>query len=147
MRNIIGLDLGTNSIGWSVIQEAPTAKQILGSGSRIIPMDAAQLSDFAKGNTKSQTNDRTRYRGTRRLRERSLLRRERLFRVLDIMGFLPPHFSESLTRYGKFKNADEEPKLAWRKDHDGNSIFLLWILFKKCLANSKTQIWNLLPMD
>ena len=137
MRNIIGLDLGTNSIGWSVIQEAPTAKQILGSGSRIIPMDAAQLSDFAKGNTKSQTNDRTRYRGTRRLRERSLLRRERLFRVLDIMGFLPPHFSESLTRYGKFKNADEEPKLAWRKDHDGNSIFLFVDSFQEMLGEFK----------
>lgn len=142
MKNIIGLDLGTNSIGWSVIQEKQTEteisqKQIIASGSRIIPMDAAQLSDFAKGNTKSQTNDRTKYRGTRRLRERSLLRRERLFRVLDIMDFLPQHFSESLTRYGKFKNADDEPKLAWRKDSDGNAEFLFKDSFNEMLDDFK----------
>ena len=91
MKNILGLDLGTNSIGWSVIQERTTnrnepEKQILGSGSRIIPMDAAQLGDFAKGNTVSQTKERTGYRGIRRLRERCLLRRERLLRTLDIMN-------------------------------------------------------------
>lgn len=102
-------------------------KLILGAGSRIIPMDAAVLGDFAKGNTISQTKDRTQYRGVRRLRERCLLRRERLFRVLDIMGFLPQHFSNALTRYGKFKDADEEPKIAWRKDDEGKCTFSLLI--------------------
>ena len=51
MKNILGLDLGTNSIGWSVIQEKHNdnnecQKLILGAGSRIIPMDAAVLGDF-----------------------------------------------------------------------------------------------------
>ena len=77
MKNVLGFDLGTNSIGWAVVQENYNesnilTKQILGAGSRIIPMDAAQLGDFAKGNTISQTKDRTQFRGVRRLRERCL---------------------------------------------------------------------------
>ena len=142
MKNIIGLDLGTNSIGWSVIQEKltdneKTSKQILGSGSRIIPMDAALLGDFAKGNTVSQTSDRTGYRGVRRLRERCLLRRERLLRVLDVMKFLPPHFSNSLTRYGKFKDPEAEPKLAWEKDCDGKAKFLFMESFNEMVNDFK----------
>lgn len=144
MKNIIGLDLGTNSIGWSVIQERQTesceyVKQILGSGSRIIPMDAAQLGDFAKGNTVSQTKERTGYRGVRRLRERCLLRRERLLRILDIMEFLPPHFANSLTRYGKFKDVNEEPKLAWIKDGRDNMQFLFMDSFNEMIEDFRNM--------
>ncbi|WP_443702321.1 type II CRISPR RNA-guided endonuclease Cas9 [Prevotella sp.] len=143
MKNTIGLDLGTNSIGWSVIQEKRTAddniqKSISDSGSRIIPMDAAQLGDFAKGNTVSQTKDRTGFRGVRRLRERCLLRRERLFRVLEVMKFLPPHFASSLTRYGKFKDAGEEPKLAWDRDSSGKARFLFMESFNEMVTEFRT---------
>ena len=108
-KHILGLDLGTNSIGWAVVSETTEddgtnhVDGIIDAGSRIIPMDAAMQSDFARGNSISQTAERTRYRGVRRLRERCLLRCERLHRVLAIMGFLPRHYAESLTRYGKFK--------------------------------------------
>lgn len=58
MKHILGLDLGTNSIGWAVInaikEENTQKEQLIGintAGSRIIPMDAAQLGDFNKGNT------------------------------------------------------------------------------------------------
>ena len=111
MAKIIGLDLGTNSIGWAVIDNE---KQIIESaGSRIIPMDAARLGDFEKGNPVSYTSKRTQYRGMRRLRERFLLRRERLLRVLNILGFLPEHFASTVSRYGKIVSNDE-PKLAWK---------------------------------
>jgi CRISPR-associated endonuclease Csn1 len=55
------------------------------------------LSDFTQGNSISQTAERTQYRSARRLRERHLLRRERLHRVLHLMGFLPKHYDETLT--------------------------------------------------
>lgn len=55
MKHILGLDLGTNSIGWAVInaikEENTQKEQLIGintAGSRIIPMDAAQLGDFNK---------------------------------------------------------------------------------------------------
>lgn len=63
-KHILGLDLGTNSIGWAVVKSNDTETQqcvlsgIVDAGSRIIPMDAAMQSDFAKGNTISQTKDR-----------------------------------------------------------------------------------------
>ena len=45
MKTILGLDLGTNSVGWavinSVIKEQAERIWIETAGSRIIPMDAA----------------------------------------------------------------------------------------------------------
>ncbi len=128
-KHILGLDLGTNSIGWALINReenedsVPVLSGIEDAGSRIIPMDAAMQSNFAKGNTVSQTENRTMYRGTRRLRERHLLRRERLNRVLLLMGFLPQHYAEALTRYGKFKEG-VECKLPWATETDGTPKFL-----------------------
>ena len=139
-RHILGLDLGTNSIGWAVIntskresgEDLPTG--INCDGVRIIPMDAAVLGDFDRGNSKSQTADRTKYRSVRRLYERSKLRRERLHRVLDLLGFLPLHYSSQLNRYGKFLDATE-PKLPWRKDEQGRWIFIFEDSFNEMLAD------------
>lgn len=113
-RNIIGLDLGTNSIGWSWIQQliSPTPTQpseylfdgtpiIRMSGSRIIPMPGDVTGSFERGETISKTKDRTAKRMARRMNERFQLRRERLNRVLNIMGFLPEHYARALDRYGK----------------------------------------------
>ncbi|MDN3667747.1 hypothetical protein QWY93_00130 [Echinicola jeungdonensis] len=108
MKRILGLDLGTNSIGWALVAQNFEEKQgeILGMGSRIIPMSQDILGEFGKGNSVSQTAERTGFRGTRRLRERHLLRRERLHRILNILGFLPKHYSSQIdfeNRLGKFK--------------------------------------------
>ena len=109
-KTILGLDLGTNSIGWAVIE--PDQQKIIGMGSRIIPMSQDILGEFNKGNSISQTATRTAYRGTRRLRERHLLRRERMHRVLALLGFLPEHYVKHLDRYGKFVG-DMEIKLPY----------------------------------
>ena len=140
MKRILGLDLGTNSIGWSVllaeIDESGNVqlKCIEATGSRIIPMDAAMLGDFDRGNSISQTAERTRLRGIRHLLERCLLRRERLHRVLDILGFLPSHYSQALNRYGQIKEG-EEPKLAWHKSEKGKYEFLFINSFNEMLED------------
>ena len=121
MSHILGLDLGTNSIGWAVVDNEKS--NIEGAGSRIIPMDAGLMGDFERGNSISFTAERTGYRGMRRLRERFLLRRERLLRVLHLMGFLPEHYDSQLSRYGHLP-ADGEPKLAWRDGKDGKPEFI-----------------------
>ena len=120
MKHILGLDLGSNSIGWALIEQDFDNKQgkILGLGSRIIPIEQKILSDFKEGTTVSQTAKRTEYRGNRRLRERHLLRRERLHRVLHLLGFLPPHYDAQIDftkRFGKFMG-DSEPKLAYNNE-------------------------------
>lgn len=137
MKKILGLDLGTNSIGWALVnggtlQENPVVTSIEGTGTRIIPMSADLMGDFEKGNSISQTAERTRYRGMRRLRERFLLRRERLHRVLHIMGFLPEHYSESIDRMGKFVKGTE-PKIEWRKNENGKYEFVFQDSFSEML--------------
>ncbi|MBE6347296.1 MAG: type II CRISPR RNA-guided endonuclease Cas9, partial [Lentimicrobiaceae bacterium] len=142
MKRILGLDLGTNSIGWAVVNAEEVIREnetsflkpvsINASGSRIIPMDEGVLGDFDRGNTKSQTKDRTDKRGTRRLLERYLLRRERLLRVLKLMDFLPEHYAEKIDSYGKFTD-ESEPKLAWRKGTDGKFEFIFKDSFNEML--------------
>ena len=146
MKKILGLDLGTNSIGWAVVNADEKTREdgstylkpygISAAGSRIIPMSADILGDFEKGNSVSQTAERTRLRMARRLHERALLRRERLLRVLNLMGFLPKHFADKINRYGKFTD-DSEPKLAWRKNADGKFEFIFQEAFNEMLEDFK----------
>jgi CRISPR-associated endonuclease Csn1 len=142
-KKILGLDLGTNSIGWALIEQDFENRygKILGMGSRIIPMSQDILGDFGKGNSVSQTAERTRYRSVRRLRERNLLRRERLHRVLNVLGFLPEHYANDLDfekRFGKFLE-ETEPKLAWKKDDNGKFSFLFQSSFNEMLADFKAN--------
>jgi CRISPR-associated endonuclease Csn1 len=144
MKKILGLDLGTNSIGWAVVNADETNRdnetkylkptEISAAGSRIIPMSADILGEFEKGNSVSQTAERTGFRGTRRLLERNLLRRERLLRVLQLMNFLPEHYATHINRYGKFTD-DSEPKLPWCKNEQGKYEFIFQESFNEMLAD------------
>ena len=144
MKKILGLDLGTNSIGWAVVNAEETTREnettylkptgISAAGSRIIPMSADILGNFDAGNSVSQTAERTGYRGVRRLHERCLLRRQRLLRVLKLIGFLPEHFAKQIDKHGKFIDYGE-PKLAWQKDENGNFDFVFKDSFNEMLAD------------
>ncbi|MCR5658632.1 MAG: type II CRISPR RNA-guided endonuclease Cas9 [Bacteroidales bacterium] len=144
MKKILGLDLGTNSIGWAVVNADEIAREnestylrptgISAAGSRIIPMSADILGNFDAGNSVSQTAERIGYRGVRRLHERNLLRRQRLLRVLKLMGFLPEHFAQQIDEHGKFIDYGE-PKLAWRYDENGKNDFVFKESFNEMLAD------------
>lgn len=144
MKKILGLDLGTNSIGWAVVNAEEVARenettflkpcQISCAGSRIIPMSADILGDFDKGNSISQTAERTRLRMARRLRERNLLRRERMLRTLKVLGFLPEHFAMQIDSNGKFTEGSE-PKMAWERNSEGKMVFLFQDSFQEMLAD------------
>lgn len=122
MKNILGLDLGTNSIGWALIDsEEHRIKKL---GSRIIPMDAATLGDYQTGNLKSPASSRTDFRGTRRLYERAILRRERLLRVLNVLGFLPDHFRNSIDFANHLGKLDGNALLPYKKLENGKSDFI-----------------------
>lgn len=138
MKKILGLDLGTNSIGWAVVNANDDGQPqgILAAGSRIIPMDAALMGDFAKGNSISQTAERTKARMTRRLYERANLRRERLNRVLGILNFLPDHYAQGLNRYGQIVKG-MEPKIAWKQNESGKFEFLFKDSFNEMLDDFK----------
>ena len=156
MKKILGLDLGTNSIGWALVNEADgdggmSLVGIEAAGSRIIPMSADQMGEFERGNSVSGTRDRTAFRGTRRLRERFLLRRERLNRVLKLMGFLPEHYASCIDDYGKFHRG-KEPKIEWVKGEDGKYEFIFPDAFDQMLdafksAHPETMSGRMIPAD
>ncbi|MBQ0057973.1 MAG: type II CRISPR RNA-guided endonuclease Cas9 [Bacteroidales bacterium] len=145
MKNILGLDLGTNSIGWAVVQQDNDGnyQHEIKLGTRIIPMQQDVISKFEGGSTiVTQTAARTQKRGMRHLNERRILRRERLLRVLHVLGFLPIHFDHSIgwdrnntKTFGKFINPSKEPKIAWCKDSNGKASFLFQSSFEEMLAD------------
>ncbi len=122
MKNILGLDLGTNSIGWALIEidHERDILKILGLGSRILPMTADEIGDFGKGSpTVSAAAFRTEKRGPRRLNERFILRRDRLHLILNLLQALPNHYKLDIDfengkgeKSGHFK-FNKEPKLAY----------------------------------
>lgn len=155
MKRVLGLDLGTNSIGWCVVSkdENDQLKKIEGIGSRIIPMSQDVLGNFSVGNSVSQTAERTAFRSVRRLRERHLLRRERLLRILHLIGFLPDHYDSSIgwdktdhRTFAKFKSSIE-PKIAWKNDAPENRTFIFEDAFREMLSDFMSEQPELVADD
>ena len=89
MKNILGLDLGSGSIGWSVIQEGENNRTILGMGSRIIPLSPDDTTQFTQGKSITKNADRTAFRTQRKGYDRYQLRRHYLTQYLHKLGMLP----------------------------------------------------------
>lgn len=79
MTKILGLDLGTNSIGWALIED--NQNKILGLGTRIFPMGVENLGD-GEGEI-SKNASRTGARGVRRQFFRRRLRKQILLKALS----------------------------------------------------------------
>lgn len=91
MKKILGLDLGTNSIGWAVVNEAEKVGEkssIVKLGVRVNPLTVDELMNFEKGKTITTNSDRTLKRSMRRNLQRYKLRRENLIELLKESGFI-----------------------------------------------------------
>lgn len=102
MRKILGLDLGTTSIGWAVINEAENEAEqagILGTGVRVVPLSTDEQTDFEKGNPLSTNAERTQKRGMRRNLDRYQDRRDHLIDLLKSHGLIKT--DTSLAETGK----------------------------------------------
>lgn len=91
MKKILGLDLGTNSIGWAVVNEAENSNEkssIVKLGVRVNPLTVDELTNFEKGKSITTNADRTLKRSMRRNLQRYKLRRENLIEILKEHGFI-----------------------------------------------------------
>nr|HRI48433.1 hypothetical protein [Ignavibacteriaceae bacterium] len=123
MKKVLGLDIGTNSIGWAVI-ENDIEKQdgkIIKLGSRIIPMEGREK-DFEAGLSVSKNADRRLSRGARRLLQRYRLRRTRLINVLRILEWLPNNFPTDFKQIQKF-NINEYLPFESNTIDEANKLF------------------------
>lgn len=95
---VLGLDIGTNSIGWAIIEEDNDIPQrIIDAGSRIIPM-GTEKEEFESGNTITKNAKRRQARGARRLNQRYKLRRQRLITALRELGWMPEELGRTFTK-------------------------------------------------
>ena len=91
MAKILGLDLGTNSIGWALIED--NQNKILGLGTRIFPMGVENLGE-GEGREISKNASRTGARGVRRQFFRRRLRKQILLKALSENKMCPLEASD-----------------------------------------------------
>lgn len=112
MKRVVGLDLGTNSIGWALVNEKESGDEvssIVKLGVRAIQYDTFSKSngseskdptkDFLSGKGLSPNASRTQKRGARRNLQRYKLRREYLRKILIKNGLISE--DTPLTETGK----------------------------------------------
>jgi CRISPR-associated endonuclease Csn1 len=89
MKKFLGLDLGSASIGWALIELEGNSVKIIALGSRVIPYEGTEGKDFVKGTGESRNALRTKNRTARKGYDRYQQRRENLVDILAKNGMLP----------------------------------------------------------
>lgn len=146
VKRILGLDLGTNSIGWALIEidHEKRLVRIVALGSRILPMDSSEIKMFENGasNSGSLASERTARKSMRTMIYRSIVRRDRLHCVLNMLQMLPDHYRLEIDfttadgkRSGRFHKGCE-PKLAYVKGSNKKYEFL----FKNAYSDMRHEI-------
>ncbi|MVX36325.1 type II CRISPR RNA-guided endonuclease Cas9 [Myroides sp. LoEW2-1] len=85
MKKILGLDLGTTSIGWAYVHEAENDNEVSSIqklGVRVNPLTVDEQINFEKGKPITTNATRTQSRSARRNLQRYKLRREHLINIL-----------------------------------------------------------------
>ncbi len=103
MKTILGLDIGTNSIGGALIkldlENYGDKGEIIWLGSRIIPIDGDALQKFESGGqVETKAAARRQKRMSRRLKHRYKLRRTRLIKVFKVLGWVDEDFPEDFKK-------------------------------------------------
>ncbi len=148
MKKIVGLDIGTNSIGWSVVNHDIENHNgvIEGIGSRIIPMDGETMGKFESGTPISKAAIRRQARGARRLLQRYKLRRSRLIKALQLLGWIPADFPADFKQAENFNinsympfsaETIAEAKTAFENDSISND-WIIYYLRTKALTQKIT---------
>jgi CRISPR-associated endonuclease Csn1 len=119
---ILGLDIGTSSIGWACIgtvKEKPD--NVIASGvRRFDPGMEGTSQDFTKGKETSRAVERRKARQTRRQLRRKSLRRFNVFQILVSAGLLPDEGVKArnqLTPYFEKLDSTLAAKLGVNTDH------------------------------
>ena len=102
MAKILGLDLGTNSIGWAIRDtENEGVKQIIDKGVRIFSEGVKS----EKGIESSRAAERTGYRSARKIKYRRKLRKYETLKILSLNGMCPLSIEEVKEwKKSRFKN-------------------------------------------
>lgn len=92
MAKILGLDLGTNSIGWAIRDINKDGNQIIDANVLVFPQGVGE----EKGVEFSLASERTKHRASRKLYKRRKKRKTDLLKLLIDNGFCPLTYDELL---------------------------------------------------
>jgi len=124
MAKILGLDLGTNSIGWAIVEKDKNEKEfsLIDKGVRIftegVNIEAKTSSESSKA------SERTGYRSARKLKYRRKLRKLELLKVLSDNNLCPILSDQELKlwRYKKIYPNNDEFKLWLSTDNQDDKV-------------------------
>jgi len=117
MAKILGLDLGTNSLGWAIVEnDKESGKETLKLKNKGVVIFSEGVGRGSQGQEISRAAQRTAFRGTRKLKFRRKLRKYETLLVLSESKMCP------LTK---------DEVIAWKKsnfkEYPTNEIFLNWL--------------------
>ncbi|MGL2995024.1 type II CRISPR RNA-guided endonuclease Cas9 [Flavobacterium sp. TSSA_36] len=120
MAKILGLDLGTNSIGWAIVDKEGNEFSLVDKGVRIFSEGVKS----EKGIESSRAAERTGYRSARKIKFRRKLRKYETLKVLSKNGMCPLSLDEvEAWRKSGFKQYPINPEfLKWLRTDDDNNI-------------------------
>ena len=110
MTKILGIDTGTNSLGWAIVEKQTDGYHLLDKGVNIFQEGVK----IEKGKESSKAAERTAHKAARVRNYRIKLRKIRLLRVLSDSHLCPPLSKAELS--------------AWRlkKEYPKNELFMQW---------------------
>lgn len=110
MTKILGIDTGTNSLGWAIVEKQTDGYHLLDKGVNIFQEGVK----IEKGKESSKAAERTAHKAARVRNYRIKLRKIRLLRILSDAHLCPPLSKAELS--------------AWRlkKEYPKNELFMQW---------------------
>ena len=120
MAKILGLDLGTNSIGWAIVDKEGNDFALVDKGVRIFSEGVKS----EKGIESSRAAERTGYRSARKIKYRRKLRKYETLKVLSKNGMCPLSIEEVEDwKKSGFKNYPMNPEfLKWLRTNEDDNI-------------------------
>ncbi|HRO41682.1 MAG TPA: HNH endonuclease domain-containing protein [Flavipsychrobacter sp.] len=129
-KHVLGLDIGTNSLGWFLIKEFEDGTiEMVKSGVHVFPIGTIVDDKSNKETTKNE--QRRKYRGASRLRYRFKLRRKNLKDILERLGMLPDY-----SKLFKPLSSEEKEQI---QNHERGQSYLLYKLRSEAI-NSKIPL-------
>ena len=119
MEKILGIDTGTNSLGWAIVEKNGEECKLLAKGTNIF----SEGVKIEKGIESSKASERTMHRSVRKHYWRRKIRKIRLLSILSDNNLCPPLRKEELREWRLKKvYPANDAFLAWQRTEDKDNI-------------------------
>jgi len=138
-NRILGLDLGTNSIGWAIVDKEGSEFSLIDKGARIFSEGVKS----EKGVESSRAAERTDFRSARKIKFRRKLRKYETLKVLSENNMCPLSIEEVIAwRKSGFKNYPLNPQfISWLRTSEEDEINPY--LFRDKASRNKVALFEL----